>query len=66
MQRQVTKFTLRPYDATGNERMNFNLEVGNTFVELDPGALQAPEPGLVFGIAWGNHMWVPQSHLSGY
>lgn len=66
MKRKVTKLVVRPYDATGNGTMNFNLNVGDTFIDLDPGELQAPAAGYVFGSAWGNHMWVPQTHLSGY
>ena len=63
MKRKIIKFTLRPYDVTGHSRMNFDLNIGDVFVELEPPS-EPPEPGFVFGAAWGNHMWVPESHLS--
>ncbi|HEY9730591.1 MAG TPA: hypothetical protein V6C89_01680 [Drouetiella sp.] len=64
MQRKVTKFTNRPFDHTGTERMNFDMNVGDTFIELDAGELQPPEEGMVFGVAWGNLMWMPEANLS--
>jgi hypothetical protein len=64
MQRKVTKLILRPFNATGNGTMNFNLNVGDTFIELDAGELEPPLPGYIFGSAWGNHMWVPEDSLS--
>lgn len=65
MKRKIIKFTMRPYDAAALERMNFNLEIGEEFVELEPlSELMPPEPGYVFGFAAGHHVWVPESHLT--
>ncbi len=66
MQRKVIKFTPHPSNANCDGTMGFDLNPGDTFIELDPGELQAPGPGYVFGSAWGNHMWVPKCNLSGY
>lgn len=65
MKRKIIKFTMRPYDVTGHNRMNFNLNVGEEFVELEPlSELLPPEEGFVFGFSGGHYIWVPESHLS--